>query len=668
MTEPVATTAWPRRRIIAHASPDTSNAGNHIMNAYRHYRMAPLVAAAITALSVSAPLPAHALMQQVVAEANPNLRAAGEYEAGALHVGLEMRLARWHPDGEDGTGLRVPVFAETGKAPQVPAPLLRMPAGTEVIVTLRNSLAVSASVYGLHARPAGEALPVRLEAGETRELRFNAGAAGTYHYYAIADPQVTKMTDGNSGRWYHDGALSGAYIVDDPTVAAVPDRVWVINIVSLRETPIMAEHEILTINGLAWPHTERLSARVGEPVHWRVVNSTPSEHPMHLHGAYFTVTGVGTSERFDRYESEDRRTVVTEHMPAEGTFDMTWTPRASGGWLFHCHYVLHMAAELAVPRVVPATAHNHAASPPPAAAASGVVHGMGGLVLAVDVEPADGTAPAAARGVARILDLIVEPGSNERGDIVTTLREVSSGRQTSSSPAPLLLLRQGEPVDIRVTNRLKEPTSIHWHGLELESYFDGVPGVGGTSSQVTPPILPGGTFVAQMTPPRAGTFIYHTHWAHETQLPRGLYGPLLVVDPDEEFDAEHHKVLLVSAGDLWWTTPEVLLNGSRTPDPIEFKLGETYRLRLINITPNQDITVSVGTAEVDLQWRAVAKDGFELPPSQRRLAPARLVFSVGETYDFEFTPQAAGTYRLRVRTNFSSDPAAEAVAAVQVRR
>jgi hypothetical protein len=41
---------------------------------------------------------------------------------------------------------------------------------------------------------------------------------------------------------------SGAFIVDDPAAAAVPDRVWVINILSLRETPIMAEHELLTIN------------------------------------------------------------------------------------------------------------------------------------------------------------------------------------------------------------------------------------------------------------------------------------------------------------------------------------------------------------------------------------------------------------------------------------
>jgi hypothetical protein len=56
-----------------------------------------------------------------------------------------------------------------------------------------------------------------------------------------------------------------------------------------------------------------------------------------------------------------------------------------------------------------------------------------------------------------------------------------------------------------------------------------------------------------------------------------------------------------------------------------------------------------------------------LPLVLCRLVPARLVFSVGETYDFEFTPRATGKYRLRVRTNFSSNPAAEAVAAVRVR-
>jgi hypothetical protein len=53
------------------------------------------------------PLLAHSPVQQVVAEANPNLAAAGKYEADALHVSLELRMARWDPDGEHGTGLLI---------------------------------------------------------------------------------------------------------------------------------------------------------------------------------------------------------------------------------------------------------------------------------------------------------------------------------------------------------------------------------------------------------------------------------------------------------------------------------------------------------------------------------------------------------------------------------
>lgn len=63
----------------------------------------------------------------------------------------------------------------------------------------------------------------------------------------------------------------------------------------------------------------------------------------------------------------------------------------------------------------------------------------------------------------------------------------------------------------------------------------------------------------------------------------------------------------------------------------------------------------------------MAKDGFELPAAQRRVGPARLVFSVGETYDFEFTPRKPGTWPLTFRTNFSKVPSAQAVAEVRVR-
>jgi FtsP/CotA-like multicopper oxidase with cupredoxin domain len=85
-------------------------------------------------------------------------------------------------------------------------------------------------------------------------------------------------------------------------------------------------------------------------------------------------------------------------------------------------------------------------------------------------------------------------------------------------------------VEIAVENQLREATTVHWHGIELESYYDGVPGWGGNGRQITPPVRPSETFLARFTPPRAGTFIYHTHLNDYVQLSTGLYGPLIVVE------------------------------------------------------------------------------------------------------------------------------------------
>ena len=89
---------------------------------------------------------------------------------------------------------------------------------------------------------------------------------------------------------------------------------------------------------------------------------------------------------------------------------------------------------------------------------------------------------------------------------------------------PAIVLTQNQPVEIAVMNTLKDATAIHWHGIELESYYDGVPGWGGVGDKRAPPVEPGETFVARMIPPRAGTFIYHTHWHDEAQLTGGVHG------------------------------------------------------------------------------------------------------------------------------------------------
>jgi FtsP/CotA-like multicopper oxidase with cupredoxin domain len=171
--------------------------------------------------------------------------------------------------------------------------------------------------------------------------------------------------------------------------------------------------------------------------------------------------------------------------------------------------------------------------------------------------------------------------------------------------------------------------------------------------------------VARFTPPRAGTFIYHTHWHNFLQLTGGLYGPLIVLRPGEKFDPETDKTMVISLGGAHDMESPLLLNGRAQPEPLRLKAGVKYRLRFINITPNNGgLQVSLLAGSSPVRWRAVAKDGADLPPAQSVDREARQVVSVGETYDFEFEPNTKGDLRLEVLRPFNRT---WAVAEVQVR-
>jgi FtsP/CotA-like multicopper oxidase with cupredoxin domain len=218
---------------------------------------------------------------------------------------------------------------------------------------------------------------------------------------------------------------------------------------------------------------------------------------------------------------------------------------------------------------------------------------------------------------------------------------------TPTIPGPPLVLTQGEPTAIRVVNEISEPLAVHWHGIELESYYDGVPGVSGSGQRLLAPIEPGGSFVAEFTPPRAGTFIYHSHFDDLKQLSSGLYGPLIVLPPGEMFDPDTDRVLVISRAGPGETP--IWLNGSRSPAMAALTVGRTYRLRIINIVPeNPPVDVRLTRGGDSIMWRPVAKDGADLPGRQRTLTPARLTIAVGETYDFEVRPDATGDLSLEV--------------------
>src|SRR5258707_8572704 len=122
-------------------------------------RTAPILAVPILALAVAPYAPPRAadgghLPRPVAARAvpNDNRAAVGVLANGVLTVRLVARSASWYPDGRDGCGLTVHAFAEEGQAPRIPGPLLRVPARTQVRVTIRNALDKPIWIRGLEDR------------------------------------------------------------------------------------------------------------------------------------------------------------------------------------------------------------------------------------------------------------------------------------------------------------------------------------------------------------------------------------------------------------------------------------------------------------------------------------------------------------------------------------
>jgi FtsP/CotA-like multicopper oxidase with cupredoxin domain len=125
-----------------------------------------------------------------------------------------------------------------------------------------------------------------------------------------------------------------------------------------------------------------------------------------------------------------------------------------------------------------------------------------------------------------------------------TLMNVTGSTKTAmaingSIPGPLLRWREGDDITLRVTNRLDEDTSIHWHGIVLPANMDGVPGLSFHG------IRPGETFNYRFRVKQAGTYWYHSHSGFQEQ--RGIYGPL-VIQPREAdpIRADREHVILLS--------------------------------------------------------------------------------------------------------------------------
>ena len=587
----------------------------------------------------------------VPANPNDNTTAAGTLANDTLTVALELRNATWFPNGDSGITLPVEAFAESGHDASIPGPLLRVPSGTEMHVSVHNLLDVRAVVRGLRDHD-GIADSLVLAPGETRDVRFTARTVGTHFYFARTTPATTVMSRGA------DAQLAGAFIVDPPasSAATAHDRVFVITAWEDTAKNSLLRYgrgRLFAINGLSWPHTERLSYSTGDTVRWRVVNASQHLHPMHLHGFYFSVLSRGTPLDDTLYDAAARRNAVTEVLSAGTTMSVQWTPDRAGNWIFHCHFINHVDTDLRL-----------ADSPHPAMSDAGTAHftnAMAGLVMAISVRDTATTQRAhRADPPRRRLRLFVTERASRAPALPSYAFVLEQGAREPAAdsmrlPGSTIYLHQHEPTQITVINHARHATAVHWHGMELESYYDGVAGWSGADAHTAPLIAPGDSFVVRITPPRAGTFIYHTHADDLTQLIGGLYGALIVLPPHTQPNIRDRLVILSdsSAPDMH-DTPPSLVNGSSAPAPIALCAGMSHRIRIIGISAVTARRLRLLDDSTLVQWTPVAKDGQELPLAQQTARPAAAQLATGETMDVAFTPPHAGGYTLEVTSVYGT--------------
>ena len=586
--------------------------------------------------------------------------SVGTRVGDTLVATLEMREARWRPQGAGSVEVPVYVFVEPGAQPKVPGPMLRLNEGGTVRLTLRNTLGTRAVVRGLQGRPfdASATDSVALLPGRDTTITFAAGAAGSYFYWARVTPTVNHRIAPIPGDLWGgenaEGPFIGTFIVDPKGARPDPkERTFLITRWLDEYLPAINDTVDwkFTLNGASYPNTEPLAYVVGDTVRWRVINATLASHPMHLHGFYYRVLGSGDPYSFRSIAEAERKRVVTQLLDVGQSMRLEWVPERPGNWLFHCHLVRHMTGQQNLPMdpTVPVMAHE------------GHQHEMAGLVMGITVRAKGARAGADERRAhgaapipptARVMRLLAQSRPNVYGaqpgySFVLQKGAVAPTADSILQPSTTLVLKRGQPVRITVVNHLANALAVHWHGMELESWYDGVGGFSGMGSRMRDPIAPRDSFAVFFTPPRSGTFMYHTHDEKGHELASGLQGAMLVVDDPATLDLTRDHVLLLSTRGPT-DSGMVAVNGRTTPPPLVLAPG-THRFRFASISSNERVDVSLMKGDSVLTWQVVARDGADLRMAQRAPQRAELGFSAGITTDVLVNLPPGEGYVLRVQ-------------------
>lgn len=261
-------------------------------------------------------------------------------------------------------------------------------------------------------------------------------------------------------------------------------------------------------------------------------------------------------------------------------------------------------------------------------------------------------------------------------DLNITGKKVRGMTINQSLPAPVLHFKEGKHAVIYVTNNMDVPTSMHWHGLLLPNYMDGV------AYLTTPPIMPNKTLRFDFPLIQSGTYWYHSHTGLQEQ--RGIYGGIIVEPKKETLEYDHDLVLVVSdwtndnpqhvlknlkRHNEWYgfkigNAPSLLkamangteslkaqlklwsqkmpgmhisdipydaflINGKKTREYTQFKPGSKVRLRVINAGASTYFWLHRGGGHLNL----ISTDGIDVQPVHTE----KVLIGNAETYDFLLT-------------------------------
>tara|TARA_R110002074_G_scaffold83968_1_gene186572 strand:+ start:576 stop:3101 length:2526 start_codon:yes stop_codon:yes gene_type:complete len=261
-------------------------------------------------------------------------------------------------------------------------------------------------------------------------------------------------------------------------------------------------------------------------------------------------------------------------------------------------------------------------------------------------------------------------------------------------PGPTLEFTEGEYAVIYVKNEMSVETSVHWHGLLLPNFYDGVPYLN------TPPIEPGHTQKYEFPIKQSGTYWYHSHTMLQEQS--GVYGSIVIQPKEKVLDYDKELVLVLSdwtnekpmnvlrnlkRGNEWYGIkkgtatplnqviargafgaqldfwrqrmegadiadvyyPAFLINGEETIEYPEFKAGEKIRLRIIDGAASTSFWMTFGGETPVL----VSSDGLDVVPVERN----KTFIGVAETYDFIVTVPREGKMEFKITAQDGSGTA-----------